>query len=169
MCHITDKFNKKLVCEAYIRAKTTFIFSLLLWALVTWQGVQALEESPYVKAKRFSTPMREQAIIVTDEGFYPKSISVFKGERVRFYVTSTSDTKSCFILKGKGLFLAAEKGKVSEGIVYFDDAEKLEFYCPTTKSKGRVTVLERPRGKNSKRAQRNIASEKVRIWMPKDE
>lgn len=136
---------------------------------MTWQGVQALEESPYSKARKFNTPLREQAIIVTEEGFYPKSISVFKGERVRFYVTSTSENKSCFILKGKNLFLSAEKGKVSEGVVYFEESQAIEFYCPTTKSKGRVTVLERPKDKNDRRAQRNIASDKVRIWMPKDE
>ena len=136
---------------------------------MTWQGVQALEEGPYSKPKRFDLPLREQAIIVSDEGFYPKSISVFKGEQVRFFVTSTSDNKSCFILKGKDLFLAAEKGKVSEGVVYFNKAQTVEFYCPTLPSKGRLTVLERPKDKKQKRAQRTMASERVRVWMPREE
>lgn len=113
--------------------------------------------------------MREMAIIATQDGFYPRSISVFKGERVRFYLTNTSDQKSCFILKGKEVFLSAEKGKVSETVVYFDNPGKFEFYCPTHKEKGKVTVLERPKDKEKRRAQRSIASQKVRIWMPKEE
>lgn len=136
---------------------------------MTWQGAQALEEGPYAKKRRFELPLREQAIIVTDHGFYPQNIAVFKGERVRFFVTSTSDNKSCFILKGKDLFLAAEKGKVSEGEVFFKNSQVVEFYCPTLKTKGHITVLERPQDKKQKRAQRTMASEKVRIWMPKEE
>lgn len=136
---------------------------------MTWQGVLALEEGPFSKTRRFDLPIREQSIIVTDEGFYPKSISVFKGEQVRFFVTSTSDNKGCFILKGKDLFLAAEKGKVSEGLVYFEKPQSVEFYCPTLPSKGRLTVLERPKDKKQQRAQRTMASEKIRIWMPREE
>lgn len=142
---------------------------MTLWILLTWQGVQALEESPYSKRKVFDTPVREQAIIVSEEGFYPKSISVFKGERVRFYVTSTTKEKSCFIVKGKQVFLSAEQGKISEGIVFFDQPGSFEFYCPTHGNKGRVTVLEKPKDKNKKRAQRTMASERVKIWMPKEE
>lgn len=142
---------------------------MAVWLLVTWQGVQALEESPYTKRKIFNAPIREQAIIVSDEGFYPKSISVFKGEKVRFYITSTTHEKSCFILKGKDLFLSAEKGKISEGVVFFDHEGLFEFYCPTQSEKGRLTVLERPKDKKERRAQRTMASEKVKIWMPKEE
>jgi plastocyanin len=136
---------------------------------VTWQAAQALEEGPYAKKREFDLPLREQSIIVTDHGFYPETIAVFKGERVRFFVTSTSDNKSCFILKGKNLFLAAEKGKVSEGEVLFKEPQVVEYYCPTLKTKGHITVLERPQDKQRRRAQRTMASEKVRIWMPREE
>ncbi len=154
-----------------INAKTTFTVSLILWALLAWQGVQALEDGPFAKDRTFDGPKREISIIVTEEGFYPESLSVFKGETVRFFVTSTSTQKSCFILKGKDLFLAAENGKVSEGTFFFDREERVDFYCPTTKQKGRLTVLERPQDKLEKkvRAQRKIASERVKIWMPKEE
>ena len=34
-------------------------------------------------------PTREVAVIVTKEGYYPRSLSVFEGERIKFFVTST--------------------------------------------------------------------------------
>lgn len=143
----------------------------MLWALLAWQGVQALEDGPYAKKRRYDGPKREVSIIVSEEGFYPESLSVFKGETVRFFITSTTDQKSCFILKGKDLFLAAEKGKISEGTFFFDREGRIEFYCPTTRQKGSLTVLERPRDKEKDkiRAQRKIASEQVKIWMPREE
>ncbi|MEC7275486.1 MAG: hypothetical protein VXV96_04125 [Bdellovibrionota bacterium] len=142
---------------------------MILWALVTWQGVYALDEGPYSKPRKFELPQREISIIVTEEGFYPQKISVFKGEKVRFFVTSTTDSKNCFILKGKDLFLSAEKGKISEGTLLFDRKESVEFYCPTSIEKGRLTVLERPQDVKKERAQRTIASERVKIWMPREE
>ena len=127
----------------------------------------ALDETPVFKRQKYATPIREQSIIVTDEGFYPPKFSVFKGERVRFFVTSTTDNKQCFILKGQEFFLAAKKGEISEGVAYFDDTGVVEFYCPTHKEKGRITVLARPTTK--KQVKRSIASERVRIWTPRDE
>jgi len=139
---------------------------MVLWGLVTWQGAQALDEDPFFKKRSFDLPVREQAVIITDEGFYPQNIVIFKGEKVRFFVTNTSDQKSCFILKGKDFFLAAEKGKVSEGVFHFKDKGRVEFYCPSQKNKGHLTVLEKP-----KKGSREIASEKtsVRVWMPREE
>ena len=45
-------------------------------------------------------PTREISIIVTKEGYYPKSLSVFEGEKVKFYVTSTLDEPHCMIVEG---------------------------------------------------------------------
>lgn len=127
----------------------------------------ALDETPIFKRQKYSSPIREVSIIVTDEGFYPSKFSVHKGERVRFFVTSTTEDKQCFILKGQEFFLAAQKGRISEGMISFDDKGVVEFYCPTHKEKGRITVLER--SKKRKVLQRSIASKKVRAWTPKDE
>lgn len=128
----------------------------------------ALEEGPYGLKRSYELPTREVSIIVTDEGFYPSKVSVFKGEKVKFFITSTSENKNCFILKGKDLFLSAEKGNVSEGVVFFDETARIEFYCPTSQEKGHLTVLERP-GDKARRIQRELASEKVKVWMPKEE
>ncbi len=128
----------------------------------------ALEDF-YNKASKYEVPKRNLSVIAAPEGFYPKKFTVFVGELVRFYVTGTSDTPSCLILKGKDLFLGAKKGKISEGQVYFDKAGKYQFYCPTGKISGQITVIERPDQKRS-RIRRETASQKIiKIWRPRDE
>jgi len=39
---------------------------------------------------------REVSVIVTAEGYYPKSLTVFQGESVKFYVTSTVEAPDWF-------------------------------------------------------------------------
>lgn len=115
------------------------------------------------------TPMREIAIIFSDEGYYPKSISVFEGEKVRFFVTSTTEKPHCFIVESHKLFLSATKGKISEGEVHFDKPGKFSFYCPSAKVDGRVVVLEK-----KEKVRREVASEQAPVkrdplkWVPKD-
>lgn len=121
-------------------------------------------------ATLYITPRREISVIVTEEGYYPKSFSIFKGEKVRFFVTSTTDKPSCFIVDGKKMFLAANKGKITEAEVEFNDPGVYKFYCPSGKIKGRLTVVERPDAVN--KIERKIASnpleKKSRYWMPKE-
>jgi len=153
--------------EGLINAKTTFIISMTLWGLITWQTVHAVDDQPVFKQKDFQIPKRQQSIIVTPEGFYPESFSVFKGEAIRFFVTATTEQKECFIIKGKDIFLSAEKGKVSEGSVFFSAPGVFEYYCPTTKNKGSITVLERPEDIRARK--RQLASETTRVWMPRED
>jgi plastocyanin len=113
------------------------------------------------------SPTRELAIIVTQEGYYPKSISVFEGERVKFYLTSTVEEPGCLILEGHKVFMAANKGKVTEAEAVFDKAGNYAFYCPSSKNDGRVVVLKK------KQPKREIASEKRKhndpaLWVPKE-
>ena len=137
-----------------------------LWGLLVWQTVYAVDDTPVFKAQKFTNPTREHSIIVTEEGFYPESISVFKGEKVRFFVTATTERKECFLIKGKEIFLSAEKGKVSEGIVMFNDPGTYQYYCPTNNYKGTISVIVK---KDPNKPRRRVASETVRIWMPKEE
>lgn len=111
-------------------------------------------------------PAREIAIIFSDEGYYPKSISVFEGEKVRFFITSTTEKPHCFIVESHKLFLSATKGKISEGEVFFDKPGQFSFYCPSSKNDGRVVVIE----SKKKEAERSVASEKKDPlqWVPKD-
>ena len=123
----------------------------------------------FAKAKKFDIPERNVSIIVTDEGYYPKSLSVFKGEKVKFFVTSTSKNPSCLLLPEKKVFLSAQKGKLSEGAAVFAEKGVHKFYCPTGKIFGEIVVLERPSVVKKRRAARELASEKVKIWIPRDE
>jgi plastocyanin len=109
-------------------------------------------------------PTREISIIVTKEGYYPKSLSVFEGEKVKFYVTSTLDEPHCMIVEGHKVFLAANKGKVTEAEATFDKPGEFAFYCPSSKNDGKIVVMKKFVPK------REIASEKSHagVWTPKE-
>jgi hypothetical protein len=112
------------------------------------------------------TPVREVSVIVTNEGYYPKSLALFEGEKVRLFVTSTLDAPNCLIVESHKVFLAANKGKVTEAEVIFDKAGEFSFYCPGSKNDGKIVVMKKliPT--------REIASEKKAedkmIWMPRE-
>jgi plastocyanin len=109
-------------------------------------------------------PTRELAVIVTKEGYYPKSLSVFEGERIKFYLTSTVEEPSCLIVESHKVFLAANKGKVTEGEAIFDKAGEYSFYCPSSKNDGKIVVIKKAAPK------REVASERNRegLWTPKE-
>lgn len=110
-------------------------------------------------------PTREVAVIVTKEGYYPKSLSVFEGERIKFFVTSTLEEPNCLIVESHKVFLAANKGKVTEAEALFDKAGEYAFYCPSSKSDGKIVVLKKAVPK------REVASEKNQesmVWTPKE-
>lgn len=112
-----------------------------------------------------AAPTREVAIIVTKEGYYPKSISVFEGEKIKFYVTSTVEEPNCMIVEAHKVFLAASKGKITEGEAVFNKAGEFAFYCPSSKNDGKVVVLKKQTPK------REIASDKNHdgmLWTPKE-
>lgn len=130
-----------------------FILPFLFIPFLAWAG----------EAKHHE-PTREVSIIVTKEGYYPKSLSVFEGEKVKFYVTSTIDEPHCMIVEGHKVFLAANKGKVTEAEATFDKAGEFAFYCPSSKSDGKIVVMKKYVPK------REIASEKGEstVWTPKE-
>jgi plastocyanin len=110
-------------------------------------------------------PMREISVIVTKEGYYPKSLSVFEGEKIKFYVTSTVEEPSCLIVESHKVFMAATKGKVTEGEAVFDRPGEFAFYCPGSKNDGKVVVIR----KVVAQPKREVASEKEpAVWMPKE-
>lgn len=117
------------------------------------------------EAKKTVQPTREVAIIVTKEGYYPKHLSVFEGEKVKFFVTSTVEEPNCLIVESHKVFMAANKGKVTEAEAVFEHAGEFAFYCPSSKNDGKVVVLKKQVPK------REIASEKgneASVWMPKE-
>lgn len=109
-------------------------------------------------------PTREVAVIVTKEGYYPKSLSVFEGEKIKFYLTSTVEEPSCLIVESHKVFLAANKGKVTEGEATFEKAGEFAFYCPSSKNDGKIVVIPKATPK------REVASERSRegLWTPKE-
>lgn len=92
-------------------------------------------------SKSFKNPLREISVIVTNEGFYPDKIAVFEGEKVRFFVTSTTEVPQCLVIDRHKIFLGAAKGKMSEGEAIFNTPGKYKFYCPSSKARGSLTVI----------------------------
>ena len=125
-------------------------------------------------AKTFKNPLREVSIIVTPEGYYPDKIAVFEGEKVRFFVTSTTDDPHCFVIDKHKIFLGATKGKMTEGESIFNSPGKYKFYCPSYKAKGSLTVIPKGRKtvtkvKKTETKTRDIAgAADPALWVPKN-
>ncbi|MBT3586544.1 MAG: hypothetical protein HN509_16670 [Halobacteriovoraceae bacterium] len=144
-----------------------FFFISIVYGFFLYQGTFALEYD-YGKAEKYTVPLREHSVIVTKEGYYPKNISVFEGEKIRFYLTSTLKEPSCLLIQEKNLFLPAEKGKISEGEVFFKRPGKFKFYCPSGNIKGQITVLQKIT--EEKKIKREIASKRPKpVWRPREE
>lgn len=131
-----------------------FVFFSLILSQIAF--AQTAEQKP--------SPIREVSVIVTKEGYYPKSFSVFEGEKIKFYVTSTVEEPHCLIVESHKVFMAATKGKVTEGEALFDKAGEYAFYCPGSKNDGKIVVMRKVVQK------REIASEKeeAMVWTPKE-
>ena len=108
---------------------------------------------------------REVSVIVTDYGYFPEKFSVFEGETVKFFVTNTSKDSSCMMVAGHKVFLAAQKGKITEGKATFEKAGEYNIYCPTHSNKAKITVLKK---KSLKQMTRKPASVKKKYWMPRE-
>lgn len=153
-----------------MKFSSRYFFITLLFLGLT--EALALEDNDLqIAEKKFDVPLREVAVIITREGYYPKSISVFAGEKVRFYITSTIDEPTCFILGAKSIALTPRKGKIVEAETFFDRPSEFSFHCPSGKIFGKLSVLGRPKKKDEYIApKRNIASgSEVRFWKPKEE
>lgn len=134
-------------------------------------NIYALNENNYFNAKKGDQPVREISIIITENGYYPAQPIGFVGEKVKIFVTSTTNNPTCLILKNKDVFLEAKKGQVSEAEIYLEQEGEIEMYCPAGGHKSKFVVLEHP-SKKSERISREIAQERaknLKVWRPKDD
>lgn len=126
----------------------------------------ALEES-YNKERSLDVPYREQAIIVSKDGFFPNRLVVFKGEKVRFFVTAVGVDTACFNIPDKNVYTSAVSQKIAEAETFFDKVGVFQFNCPNNTFTGRVMVLEKPSDREET-MRRGLASDTVKIWKPKE-
>ncbi|OFZ77034.1 MAG: hypothetical protein A3K03_12820 [Bdellovibrionales bacterium RIFOXYD1_FULL_44_7] len=118
----------------------------------------------------FFPPQRIHSVIVSETGYYPDSIMLFKGERLKLFVTGTTVQPSCLMIPSKEIFLAAEKGVITEGEVSFEQTGVYEFFCPAKRNiKGKIVVIEKKA--QTDKIKREVASKnKVKQhWYPKDD
>ena len=134
--------------------------------VLSYQNSYAVQET-YYKGNTFDVPYREQAIIVGKEGFYPNRIIVFKGEKVRFFITSVGVDSACFNIPDKNVFSSPSKEKITETEVFFDKVGVFLINCPNNSFTGRVMVLEKASDREESK-RRGLASDLVKIWMPKE-
>lgn len=117
-----------------------------------------------VKSKKFKTPKREFGLIVTQEGYYPDKISVYAGEEITLFLTSTLSNPSCLLIPEKNVHMAANMGKVTEARVVFSSPGEHTFVCPVGNIKGTITVI-----KKEDQLKRKMASIPTsQVWMPKE-
>ena len=140
--------------------------SLLIISVFLSFQAYALEDS-YNKDKSLDVPYREQAVIITKEGFYPNRLVVFKGEKVRFFVTAVGVDSACFNIPDKNIYTTATQSKIVESETFFDKVGVFQFNCPNNTFTGRVMVLEKPSDREES-MRRGLASDEVKIWKPKD-
>jgi plastocyanin len=141
---------------------------LVIIAILFSINVFSIEDT-YLQGQTYSNPIRQQSVIVSSDGYFPNVIHAFSGEKLKFFVTSTTTRPSCFTLPAKDVFLPANKGEITESVVYFEKPGVYEFNCPAGGVKGKIVVREHPVARRE-RIKREIASEKrVRIWRPRDE
>lgn len=152
-----------------MRSKLFWTFIFFVSTTVVVNGVFALDEGEVVQEKKYDRPIREVSVIASKEGYYPERLTAFVGEKIRFFVTSSTDKPSCFFLQEKELFLSAEKGQVHTAETYFDREGIYEFYCPNGKIKGRLSVIERPDDKRKRQIASEMDRKRVRVWHPREE
>ena len=89
-------------------------------------------------------PQRDWSLIISQEGNYPQTLVLFKGERVRLYVTTHLSGGSCLMIPSKDFFLHVKKGEIAEGLLFFNKAGTYTFSnCPAGKIQGKIVVLNR--------------------------
>lgn len=120
------------------------------------------------KKKIFNSPIREVSIIATRDGFYPNKLVAYKGEKLKVFITSTTEKPQCFILQKHEVFISADKGRVNEGEVVLDRAGRFKFFCPANKSYGHLTVFDNTVHTDKEEVKRDIASKAPTFWMPRD-
>ena len=140
--------------------KTKYLFILILSSLIC--SICFGLEYKNFEAKSYTFPTRKLSLIATDEGYYPNNLVIFEGEKIELTLTSTSKDPSCLILKDKGVFLEASKGKISEANIQFKKPGTYKFHCPSQKIEGKVTVLQKIRPEVE--VKRSPA-----YWMPREE
>ncbi|MBY0415670.1 MAG: hypothetical protein K2Q18_15965, partial [Bdellovibrionales bacterium] len=134
--------------------------------VVFHQNAYALQET-YFKERSLDVPYREQAIIIGKEGYFPNRITVYKGEKVRFFVTSVGVDSACFNIPDKSVFSSPGKEKITETEVFFDKVGVFQFNCPNNTFTGRVMVLEKASDREETQ-RRGLASDLVKVWKPKE-
>ena len=140
--------------------KCFFVLFFLLGSTYSWG--QILEE------KSYKSPYKEVSIIIAPEGYYPKNITLFTGEKVKLYLTSILEQHitTCLMLPEKSLFMSVQRGNISEGGLFFEKAGVYKFYCPTGKIEGKFVVL-----KKGRKRRLNVMSTKGakgKVWMPRE-
>ncbi len=147
--------------ESFIKLK----LGLLIFFSFTVK-VMALEQS-YYKEKSLDVPYREQSIIISKDGYFPNRIIAFKGEKIKFFVTTVGNEGSCFNIPDKNLYSTATALKIVEAETFFDKVGIFQFNCPNSQYSGRVVVIEKASDKVES-ARRGLASDVVKVWRPKE-
>ena len=118
--------------------------------------------------KYYEQPVREISVIVTDTGFFPDHMMAFEGEKLKFFITSTSKKSQCMVLQKHEFFVAAENGVINQADVTVDQPGKFKFYCPSFGHEGWLTVFKKGKASDEIRKPASVDDDKPKYWTPRD-
>ena len=118
------------------------------------------------KNRIFKTPKRVISVIVSDEGFYPRSLSVFRGEEIELYATSVTDKPSCLMIKDHDVFLGLKKGEIKGAQFKVEKAGSFTLYCPSVRSSGEMVVIDNKKLIKVKRSAASVSE--MDAWIPRE-
>ena len=115
-------------------------------------------------------PTREHAIILTPEGVFPQQISLFAGEQLKLFLTSTPGTQGGITIASHDIFLTAEEGSVASAKIIFMTPGTYAYHCPrNSMATGTITVLPHPQHRRKKQITRSPAAKpKATHWIPRE-
>jgi len=144
------------------------VFLGILCLSFSWQVDAKKNVYPLAKKRMLDIPVQKRSVIISRYGFFPQTISLFEGEKVQLFLTSTMKAPTCFFMPDRKLYLTVNNREITEGELYFRKAGVYKFYCPLGKISGEFRVLVR-KNKVIKNVERKVASKKiVKFWKPKE-
>lgn len=156
---------KFITFEVFI--KTTDLLLVFIFMSLLMQTQAFALEASYNNDRSLDVPYRELAVIISKDGFFPNRLVVFKGEKVRFFITSVGYDSACFNIPDKKIFSSTSASKIVETETFFDKVGVFQFNCPNNSFTGRIMVLEKESDRRET-TRRGLASDTVKIWQPKE-
>ncbi len=116
----------------------------------------------------FKNPIREIAIIITEDGYLPEKIVAFQNEKIYLHLTSVDKKINCFLLPKQNYFISLERGDIKGGEFLFEESGNYHFSCPAREISGEFVILDRVSKSSDRAVAQDVDDNKyTKGWVPK--